>query len=87
MKEKILKNQHNSEDELEMRDEYDFDYSNCVRGKYYRQATEENGYIRLSPETQKIFKNSEDVNKALLAIISSILKSKFRSRNLRQSIA
>lgn len=48
-----------------MRDEYDFDYSKGVRGKYARETSEENGYIKLNPEIQKIFKTSEEVNNAL----------------------
>ena len=85
MKKENLKDPSNDE-EIEMRDEYDFDYSKCARGKYYRQATEENGYIRLSPEAQKIFKTSEDVNKALLAIISSMPSSQSRRKISRLSV-
>ncbi len=55
-----------------MREEDKFDYSKGVRGKYFRKATEENCYIKLIPEVQKVFKNSEDVNDVLLAIINAI---------------
>jgi hypothetical protein len=58
-----------------MREEYDIDYSKGVRGKYARKATEENGYIKLSPELQKIVKTSEDVNNALKSVIEAILKT------------
>ena len=62
-----------------MREEYDFDYSKGVIGKYARKATEENGYIKLSPEIHKIFKTSDDVNRALKAVISAIPKPRKRS--------
>ena len=55
-----------------MRDEYEFDYKKGVRGKYYRETTEENGYIKLSPDVLKIFKTSEEVNKALKSLILAI---------------
>ncbi len=61
-----------------MQDEYDFDYSKGTRGKYARLAIEENGYIKLTPELQKIFKTSEDVNNVLNAIISAIPRPKKR---------
>lgn len=54
-----------------MRKEYEFDYSKGVRGKYFRKATEENGYVKLIPEVQEVFKTSELVNKALLSIIKT----------------
>ena len=75
-----MKNQHKKEvpDDF-MRDEYDFDYSIGVRGKYARKATEENGYIKLTPELQKIFKTSEDVNNALKAVIGAIPKARKRA--------
>lgn len=66
-------NKHQIPDDF-MRDEYDFDYSQGVRGKYARKATEENGYVKLSPEVQKVFKTSEDVNNALRAVIRAIPK-------------
>ncbi len=52
-----------------IQDEYTFDYSKGVVGKYYRENIEENGYIKLSPELQKYFKSSEEVNNFLLSII------------------
>jgi len=74
-----MKNQNKSEEKEEIiRDEYNFDYSKGIRGKYARKATEENGYIKLSPEVNKIFKTTEDVNNALKALISAIPKPKKR---------
>jgi hypothetical protein len=55
-----------------MRKEYDFDYSKGTKAKYCRQASEENGYIKLLPEVHKVFKTTDSVNQALLAIINAI---------------
>ena len=71
-----MKNQNKNDITEEIiRDEYDFDYTKGVRGKYYRPATEENGYVKLTPEVNKVFKTSEDVNNALKAIMSAIPKT------------
>ena len=75
-----MKNQHKEEvPEDYMRKEYDFDYSKGTRGKYARKAIEANGYIKLSPELQKIFKTSEEVNNALKAVIEAIPKTRKRT--------
>ncbi|MDT3740123.1 MAG: hypothetical protein RO257_11570 [Candidatus Kapabacteria bacterium] len=68
MKKKSIKNDIPEES---MRNEYDFDYSKGIRGKYKRQISEEEGYIQLLPEVRKVFKSSESVNKALLAFINA----------------
>jgi hypothetical protein len=77
---KNMKNQHKKEipDEF-IRVEYEFDYSKGIRGKYARGVTEENGYIKLSPEVQKIFKTSEEVNNALRAVINAVPKKRNRA--------
>ncbi len=75
-----MKKQHNKElPEDFMRDEYDFDYSKGIRGKYARRATEENGYIKLREDIHKIFRTSEDVNNALRAFINAIPEHKNRN--------
>jgi hypothetical protein len=65
-----------------MREEYDFEYSKGIVGKYARKAIESNGYIKLTPELQKIFKTSEDVNNALNAVIKAIPKTKRKASRL-----
>jgi hypothetical protein len=55
-----------------MRDEYDIDFKKGTKGKYARKATEENGYIKLTPELQSIFRTSEEVNSALKALVSAV---------------
>ncbi len=75
-----MKKQHNKElPEDFMREEYDFDYSKAMRGKYARSATEENGYIKLREDIHKIFRTSEDVNTALRAFINAIPEHKNRN--------
>lgn len=69
----------NPKDELAddfMRDEYDFDYSKGVRGKYARKVSEENGYVKLSEDVRGVFKTSEEVNNALRSFIQAIPKHK-----------
>jgi hypothetical protein len=78
MKKKSIKNDL---PELSMRNEYDFDYSKGIRGKYKRQISEEEGYIKLLPEVRKVFKSSESVNKALLAIINAYPGTEIGSYN------
>ena len=56
-------NQHNGEDDDEMRAEYDF--SGGVRGKYaeaYRQGT---NVVLLESDLAKVFRDSATVNQAL----------------------
>ena len=48
-----------------MRSEYDF--SNAVRGKYYKRYLESTNVVVLEPDVAKKFKNSASVNRALRA--------------------
>ena len=71
-----MKNTHNSEVKQNLEDEllpeYKFDYSKA-RPNRFAVAKEVNSVmVTLEPDVAKIFKNSEDVNKALRAIISAI---------------
>lgn len=50
----------------EMRPEYDF--SNAVRGKYYKRYRESTNVVVLEPDVAKRFKNAADVNAALRSI-------------------
>jgi len=63
-----------------LRKEYKFDYSKGVKGKYFRQNIEENGYIKLLPEVQKYFKTSEEVNSILLSVMNAIDNKNSQSR-------
>jgi hypothetical protein len=60
-----------------MRSEYHFDYSQAVRGKYFRRLVREGATINdgssivvLEPDVAKVFRSSSAVNKALRALIS-----------------
>ncbi len=54
----------------ELRPEYNFDYSNGVRGKYYERVLE-NGptVVILDPDVAKAFPDSASVNEALRSIM------------------
>ena len=50
----------------DMRPEYDFDYSEAVRGKYYRRLLKESAnVVVLEPDVAKAFRSSAAVNEAL----------------------
>jgi hypothetical protein len=57
-----------SQDEL--RQEYDFDYSKAVRGKYYdRLFAEGANIVVLDPDIAKAFQDSAAVNTALRSLL------------------
>lgn len=60
-------------DNDELRPEYDFDFSQAVRGKYYQQYQQSSNIVVLDPDIAEVFHNSEEVNKALRAIITAPL--------------
>lgn len=55
----------------ELRDEYSFDYSQAVRGKYHQQLLEEgSNIIVLDPDLAAIFPDSAIVNRALRLLLT-----------------
>ncbi|MCZ6751686.1 MAG: hypothetical protein O7E51_07650 [Acidobacteria bacterium] len=57
-------------EEVEMRAEYDFDYSTAVRGKYYRRLIKEGAnVVVLEPDVAKAFRSSAAVNDALRSLL------------------
>jgi hypothetical protein len=57
-----------SEDEL--RQEYDFDYSKAVRGKYYQRLFDEgSNIVVLDPDIARAFPDSASVNQALRSLL------------------
>ena len=53
-----------------MRAEYDFDYSEAVRGKYYRHPLKEGANVAvLEPDIAKAFRGSAAVNDALRSLL------------------
>jgi hypothetical protein len=56
--------------EDELRDEYNFDYSKAVRGKYYNRLFEEgSNIVVLDPDIAKAFQDSASVNMALRSLL------------------
>lgn len=54
----------------EMRPEYDFNYSEAVRGKYYRRLIKEGAnVVVLEPDIAKAFRSSAAVNDALRSLL------------------
>jgi len=55
-----------------MKAEYDFDYSNAERGKYFRRLLKEgSNVVVLDRDLAKAFPNSAAVNKALRAVLKT----------------
>jgi len=75
----------------EMRAEYDFDYSEAVRGKYYRRVLKEGANVAvLEPDIAKAFRGSAAVNDALrslLQVSESIRRLTSRSTRTRAKTA
>jgi hypothetical protein len=62
---------------IEMRREYNFDYSKAVRGKYYKRILEENAnVVVLEPDIAKAFPNSASVNDALRVVLQAGLAAR-----------
>lgn len=54
----------------ELRSEYDFDYSEAIRGKYHKRLSEEGANIVvLEPDIAKAFSTSAAVNEALRSLL------------------
>lgn len=65
----------------ELRQEYDFDYSKAVRGKYYRRLLEEGSNVAvLEPEIAKAFRDSASVNEALRSLLELTRSTKRLTR-------
>ncbi len=71
-----MKNTHNSEANQNLEDEllpeYNFDYSKASPNRFAMSKDEDSITVTLEPDVAKIFKTSEEVNKALRAILSAI---------------
>lgn len=65
-----MKPKHSPPDNL--RPEYDFDYRNGVRGKYYKRILREGAnVVVLEPDVAKAFPNSAAVNDALRVVLKA----------------
>lgn len=57
---------------MEMRAEYEFDYSKAVRGKYYKRLLKEgSNAVVLEPDIAKAFPDSAAVNDALRVVLKA----------------
>ena len=52
--------------------EYNFDYKKARPNRFALQNNKESVTVTLEPDVAKVFKTSEEVNKALRAILSAI---------------
>lgn len=64
---------HNVQD---MASEYRFDYKKAKPNRFAARMKDEPLIVMIEPEVAKVFKSSEQVNKALRALISAILEKK-----------
>ena len=78
-----MKRQEANRDDL--RPEYDLDYSQAVRGKYYRRLLQEGASIVvLEPDVAKAFGDSAAVNEALRSLLDL---SRSTQRLTKRSVA
>ncbi|NJL28483.1 MAG: hypothetical protein HC897_11635 [Thermoanaerobaculia bacterium] len=62
--------QENHPEADDLRPEYEFDYSEGVRGKYYdRLRKESSNLVLLEPDVAKAFRSSAAVNEALRSLL------------------
>jgi hypothetical protein len=60
----------------EMAPEYRFDYSKAKPNRFAARMKDEPLIVMIEPDVAKVFKSSEQVNKALRALISAIPEKK-----------
>jgi hypothetical protein len=70
-----MKNTKAKDDEMEMRDEYDF--TGAIRGKYAKKFSRGTNIVVLDPDVAKVFHNSKEVNE-ILRTISRLATQKAR---------
>jgi hypothetical protein len=64
-----MKNKNESDND-ELLPEYEFDYSNAVRGKYYQRLLKEgSNIVVLEPDVAESFRDSDAVNEALRSLL------------------
>ena len=60
----------------EMASEYRFDYSKAKPNRFAARMKNEPLIVTMEPDVAKVFKSSEQVNKALRALVSAIPEKK-----------
>lgn len=76
MKNTINKNENELDED--MLSEYDFDFSKSKPNRFAKTLKNQANIIELEPDIQKVFRNSEEVNVALRALISAMPRHKKR---------
>ena len=68
----------------DMRPEYEFDYSNAVKGKYYEQAMRAKQLVKIDSDVLSLFPTAKDVNAALrgIAQVSQFVHGRFQEQRL-----
>ena len=64
----------------EMAPEYRFDYRKAKPNRFAAHMKDEPLIVLIEPDIAKVFKSSEDVNKALRALISAMPEKKAATR-------
>ena len=55
----------------DMKPEYELDYSQGVRGKYYEQAMRAKSLVQLDADLLRVFPTAADVNAALRSVLEA----------------
>lgn len=66
----------------DMREEYDFDFSNSMPNKFAAKLNSQEWLRQLEPDVRKVFDTPEKVNNALRAIIQAYPKKKKKVKEL-----
>lgn len=70
-----MKKTQDSDDHLnEMRAEYHFDYSKAKPNRFAREFPDGRLMIMLDPDIAKVFHSSDDVNRVLRALVTTMPK-------------
>jgi hypothetical protein len=73
-------------DNEDIREEYEFDYSKAVRGKYQQRLLKENSnVVILEPDIAKAFRDSAAVNQALRSLLELTNSTKRLTRRSAKS--
>ena len=64
----------NSSDDLHP--EYDLDFSKSKPNRFSKSLKNQSNFIQLEPDVHKVFRNSDEVNNALRAVINAMPKRK-----------
>ncbi len=78
---KNTKNKTIGNDDLQP--EYDLDFSKSKPNRFSKSLQSQSNFIQLEPDVHKVFRNSDEVNNALRAVINAMPK---RKKNKSQEV-